>query len=242
MFDHVGIRVADRDASERFYATVLATLGIEQTTSRDWLAEWDDFALSPATPDKPVTHRLHIAFVAPSRAHVDEFWQAGMEAGYRDDGGPGPRPQYRPEYYGAFLLDPDGNSAEAVHHDAMRTPGNIDHLWIRVANLAAAKGFYECIAPHAGLRLGTDTSERVQFRGASATFSLVPGTRTENLHMAFPATDDATVDAFHRAATGAGYRDNGAPGERPEYHAGYYGAFVLDPDGTNVEVVNHNQR
>ena len=61
------------------------------------------------------------------------------------------------------------------------------------------------------------------------------------MHIAFPADDDATVDAFHAAPTAAGYRDDGAPGERPEYHAGYYGAFVLDPDGNNVEVVNHNR-
>ena len=54
--------------------------------------------------------------MTPSRAHVDEFWRAGTEAGYRDDGAPGPRPQYSPDYYGGFLLDPDGNSAEAVHH------------------------------------------------------------------------------------------------------------------------------
>jgi len=59
--------------------------------------------------------------------------------------------------------------------------------------------------------------------------------------MAFPTTDDAAVHAFHEAATAAGHRDNGAPGERPEYHAGYYGAFVLDPDGHNVELVNHNE-
>jgi predicted lactoylglutathione lyase len=59
---------------------------------------------------------------------------------------------------------------------------------------------------------------------------------------AFTASDNATVDAFHRAATGAGYRDNGAPGERAVYHAGYYGAFALDPDGNNVEVVSHNRR
>ena len=59
--------------------------------------------------------------------------------------------------------------------------------------------------------------------------------------MAFGAPDDATVEAFHRAATRAGYHDNGAPGERPVYHAGYYGAFVLDPDGNNVEVANHNR-
>ena len=61
------------------------------------------------------------------------------------------------------------------------------------------------------------------------------------MHLAFPAGDDATVDAFHRAAVAAGYRDNGAPGERPEYHTGYYAAFVLDPDGNNVEVVSHNR-
>ena len=59
--------------------------------------------------------------------------------------------------------------------------------------------------------------------------------------MAFGADDDATVDAFHEAATAAGHRDNGAPGERPIYHAGYYSAFVLDPDGNNIEVVNHNR-
>jgi catechol 2,3-dioxygenase-like lactoylglutathione lyase family enzyme len=60
--------------------------------------------------------------------------------------------------------------------------------------------------------------------------------------MAFPSATDAAVDAFHAAALAAGYRDNGPPGERPVYHAGYYGAFVLDPDGNNVEVVNHNRR
>jgi catechol 2,3-dioxygenase-like lactoylglutathione lyase family enzyme len=59
--------------------------------------------------------------------------------------------------------------------------------------------------------------------------------------MAFPAADNATVDDFHQALVAAGYRDNGAPGERPIYHPGYYGAFVLDPDGNNIELVNHNR-
>jgi catechol 2,3-dioxygenase-like lactoylglutathione lyase family enzyme len=93
VFDHVTIRVADREASEAFYTTVLQTLGVHQTDSRDWLAEWNDFSLSPAREDKPVTHRLHIGFAAPSRADVDEFWRAGRQAGYRDDGAPGERPQ-----------------------------------------------------------------------------------------------------------------------------------------------------
>jgi predicted lactoylglutathione lyase len=60
------------------------------------------------------------------------------------------------------------------------------------------------------------------------------------IHLAFSASDRATVDAFHAAALAAGGKDNGAPGLRPEYHAGYYGAFALDPDGNNVEVVFHD--
>jgi len=55
------------------------------------------------------------------------------------------------------------------------------------------------------------------------------------------ALDGATVEEFHRAAVEAGFRDNGAPGERPEYHPGYYGAYVLDPDGNNIEAVFHDR-
>ncbi len=241
MFDHVTIRVSDRDASEQFYATVLRALGIAQSANDEHYVEWDDFSLAQASDEKPVTNGLHIGFVAPSRDLVDEFWRAGTDAGYRDDGAPGPRPEYRYDYYGAFLLDPDGNSAEAVHHGSLREGGIIDHLWIRVADVAAAKRFYETIAPHAGFRLRHDTSERVQFAGRRGSFSLVRGTPSQHVHLAFPTTTNAAVDAFHEAATHAGYRDNGGPGERDVYHSVYYSAFVLDPDGNNVEVVNHNR-
>jgi catechol 2,3-dioxygenase-like lactoylglutathione lyase family enzyme len=110
---------------------------------------------------------------------VDAFWQAGIDAGYRHDGAPGPRTQYRPDYYGAFLLDPDGNSAEAVHGErANPVPdGRIDHLWIRVADLAASKRFYTTIAPHAGIRLGDDQPGRVQFTGQDYSFSLIDDER-----------------------------------------------------------------
>ena len=64
---------------------------------------------------------------------------------------------------------------------------------------------------------------------------------TENLHLAFPVRNDEDVRAFHEAAVAAGGIDNGAPGERAGYHPGYYAAFVLDPDGNNVEAVNHNR-
>jgi catechol 2,3-dioxygenase-like lactoylglutathione lyase family enzyme len=236
VFDHITIRASDRRASEQFYDAVLPVVGLEKS-----FAEWGDYSLVQATADSPATKRLHIAFFAPSRDVVDEFWRVGRDAGYQNDGAPGLRPEYSDDYYGAFLLDPDRNSVEAVTHGGAKSSGAIDHVWIRVADLAVAKSFYETIAPHAGLRIGTETPERVQFRGESGSLSLVRGKPTQHLHLAFPADRNATVDAFHRAATAAGYRDNGAPGERPVYHEGYYGAFVLDPDGNNVEVVNHNR-
>src|SRR5215218_2609944 len=149
MFDHVTIRVSERRVAEEFYGLLLGTLGIERTSSDAHFPEWDDFSLTQADEDDPVTRRLHIGFVAPTREHVDEFWRAGTEAGFRDDGPPGPRPQYGGDYYGAFLLDLDGNSVEAVHHGNLREGGAIDHLWIRVRDVAASKAFYETIAPPA---------------------------------------------------------------------------------------------
>ena len=241
MFDHVTIRVSDRDASERFYNTVLPILQAEEPRGDDRYSEWGDFSLARADDSTPVTRGLHVAFVAPSRNVVDEFWNAGSAAGFEDDGAPGPRPQHGAAYYGAFLLDPDGNSVEAVHHDSAGPAGSIDHLWVRVADVPPARSFYELIAPFCGFRVGTSTPGRVQFTAERGSFSIIAGRPTEPFHLAFPARDDTTVDEFHRTATAAGYRDNGAPGERPEYHEGYYGAFVLDPDGHNVEVVNHNR-
>ncbi len=243
MFDHVTLRVADRAASEDFYDTVLSPLGIDKSYRTETFSEWRDLSVAGADAAQPITRRLHVAFVAPSREQVDAFWQAGVDAGHPDDGAPGPRPQYRDDYYGAFLLDPDGNSAEAVHHGRLRRGGIIDHLWIRVADLEPSKRFYETIAGPAGLHLRYEGDDRVQFAGESTfgSFSLVPGEPTENLHMAFATEDDADVRRFHEAATGAGFRNNGPPGERPLYHPGYYAAYVLDPDGNNIEVVNHHR-
>jgi catechol 2,3-dioxygenase-like lactoylglutathione lyase family enzyme len=241
VFDHVTIRASDGEASRRFYETVLPTLGIERTHADEHFTEWDDFSLAEAHGEQRVTRGLHIGFAAPSREHVDEFWRVGTEAGYSDDGKPGLRPLYRDDYYGAFLLDPDGNSMEAVHHGSLRRGGVVDHLWFRVGDVPASKHFYELVATHAGFRLRHDSPYRAQFVGESGSFSVVFGTPTEHFHMAFPVGDNAAVEAFHRAAVDAGYRDNGPPGERPMYHAGYYGAFVLDPDGNNVELVNHNR-
>lgn len=245
MFDHVGIAVSDFAASERFYRAVLSALGVEPHHVDDTLVEWEDWAIDRTDDQHPVTRGLHVGFRAPSREAVDAFWRAGIDAGYRDDGAPGPRPEYRPDYYGGFLLDPDGNSAEAVHTErtSAARDEHVDHLWIRVGDVAASRRFYTTIAPHAGLRLGIDEPDHLQLVGDGFSFSLVADERprTEHVHLAFKAGDDATVRAFHAAALDAGYEDNGGPGERAVYHPGYYGAFVLDPDGHNVEVVNHNR-
>jgi predicted lactoylglutathione lyase len=238
MFDHVTIRVADRAAAEAFYDTVFATLGFAKSVN-PMGPEWDDFALTQADAEHPPTENLHIGFVAPSRPHVDDFWRAGVDAGYHDDGRPGPRPEYGPDYYGGFLRDPDGNSVEAVHLDGPRIGGHVDHLWIRTPNVLRARAFYMTIAPYAGLRLGSvDTPGRVQFRGSSGSFSLVAGRPTRHLHLAFTAGD---VDGFHATGVAAGYASSGEPGKRPQYHPGYYAAFLFDPDGHNVEVVDHHR-
>ena len=222
MFDHVEIAASDLAASERFYRTVLLALGAEPSHADAALVEWEDWGIVPTDREHPVSRGLHVGFRAPDRAAVDAFWQAGIDAGHPDDGAPGPRPLYRPDYYGAFLLDPDGNSVEAAHFDREHAvpDGHIDHLWLRVRDPQASRRFYATIGPHAGLRLAHDAPDRVQFSGPGFSFSLVQDERplTEHVHLAFSADADATVRAFHAAALAAGYEDNGAPGERAAYH------------------------
>jgi catechol 2,3-dioxygenase-like lactoylglutathione lyase family enzyme len=120
VFDHVGLNVKDYDATRTFYEEALAPLGWRVVMAFD---EWR--AAGFGTADKPdfwVTERepygtgTHIAFTASDRAAVDAFYAAALEAGGRDNGPPGIREQYHPTYYGAFVLDLDGNNVEAVCH------------------------------------------------------------------------------------------------------------------------------
>ncbi len=125
MIDHMGITVADFDRAKAFYDAALAPIGASLTYmvppeytggvkvggfGRDgkpsyWITE-----------GKPPANHLHVAFTARSRAEVDAFDEAAMAAGVRDNGKPGLRPHYHPNYYGAFVFDPDGNNIEAVYH------------------------------------------------------------------------------------------------------------------------------
>jgi len=238
MFDHVTIRVSDLAASKAFYSTVLA--GEPQG---DEFLEWDDFSIAPVEEGRPLTRNLHVAFAAPSPEEVDAFWRRGIDAGYRSDGEPGLRSQYHPNYYGAFLLDPDGNSVEACCGFRQGGDSPIDHLWIGVGDLGQHRRFWDVVAPVLGLGIGESEEPRFHIYASGRSSALVADGRppTEHVHLAFPVPDDETVAEFHRVATAAGFRDNGGPGERPEYHSGYVGAFVLDPDGNNIEAVNHNR-
>jgi catechol 2,3-dioxygenase-like lactoylglutathione lyase family enzyme len=243
MLDHVTIRAADQQASRRFYNVVFPVLGFEPVGPRAAFYEWGDYSVAQADDDHRVTRHLHVGFAARSREEVDAFWQAGVDAGYTSDGEPGLRAQYHPDYYGAFLLDPDGNSVEACcGFRESGSGGMIDHLWIGVRDLEASRRFWVTVAPVLGLRLG-ERGDRFHIAAGDRSSAFVADGRppSENVHLAFPVATDAEVAEFHRVATAAGYRDNGAPGERPDYHMGYVGAFVLDPDGNNVEAVNHNR-
>ena len=249
MFDHLTVRVSHLADARRFYGTALSTLGFgEPEGDRDFF-EWQDLSVAQARHDRPVTRQLHVGLVAATRGHVDAFWRTLTEQGFRDDGAPGFREKYSPGYYGAFVLDSDGNSIEAVYKEAPRTDGGcIDHVWLRVNSVAASTRFYATIAPVLGFRFRAERPGRAHFAAQAGSFTItspdedwsVERPLTESAHLAFPSPDRATVDEFHRTALAAGYRDNGPPGERG-YHTGYYGAYVLDPDGNNVEAVFHGR-
>ncbi len=118
LIDHIHLVVADLVASKRFYAEVLATLGLSVSgEGPDFF--WAD-ELFVSTKDSKaatgqLTGRIHLAFQAPTHESVARFHQAGLAAGGKDNGAPGDRP-YHPGYYAAFVLDPDGNNIEAVFH------------------------------------------------------------------------------------------------------------------------------
>ena len=117
----------------------------------------------------------------------------------------------------------------------------LDHVGIRVSDMAASRAFYIAALAPLGYRLQMDFGDHGLGFGQDPKpdFWLYPGTPPTGLHLAFNAPDRATVDAFHAAALAAGATCNGAPGERPQYHPAYYGAFVLDRDGLNIEAVCH---
>ena len=118
MIDHTGVGVSNANRSLAFYKAALAPLGYRALMEGEGYAGFGvppkpDFWIGEGKPNVPA---VHVAFSASSRAAVDAFHKAAIAAGGRDNGAPGLRPQYHPNYYGAFVLDPDGHNIEAVCH------------------------------------------------------------------------------------------------------------------------------
>lgn len=126
MIDHTGVGVRDFEKSKKFYQQALAPLGYTlilefgpEITGSVSVAGFGeppktDFWINEGQPQKP---HVHVAFRAKTRKQVDEFYRAALDAGGKDNGAPGPRAHYHPDYYGAFVLDLDGHNIEAVCHE-----------------------------------------------------------------------------------------------------------------------------
>ena len=118
----------------------------------------------------------------------------------------------------------------------------LDHIGIEVSDYARSRAFYEAALAPLGLALLMEPVEGAGGFGSEGKpffWIATHGTPQTGIHVAFGAETREAVDAFHAAALEAGGDDNGAPGPRPIYHESYYGAYVLDPDGNNVEAVCH---
>jgi catechol 2,3-dioxygenase-like lactoylglutathione lyase family enzyme len=118
----------------------------------------------------------------------------------------------------------------------------LDHVTLKVSNLRASLIFYEAALRPLGItRLYGDGEDYAGFGTSTKAFFWIGQSKepVSGTHIALTAPDHASVDAFHAAALAAGAKDNGKPGLRPHYHKDYYDAFVLDPDGHNIEAVCH---
>lgn len=122
IIDHVGLTITEFERSRAFYTAALGTLGIGLVTEfahdgqhlAGYGRERPDFWIADS---QQVRSKTHVAFLARSRAEVNAFYTVALSMGGRDNGPPGLRPQYHPNYYGAFVFDPDGNNVEAVCHE-----------------------------------------------------------------------------------------------------------------------------
>jgi catechol 2,3-dioxygenase-like lactoylglutathione lyase family enzyme len=118
----------------------------------------------------------------------------------------------------------------------------LDHIGLVISDYAKSKRFFEAALAPLGYTLIMEFGTVGGFgAGGKPDFWIAQGSAVPPVHVAFASPNRATVDEFYKAAIAAGGRDNGAPGLRPQYHANYYGAFVYDPDGNNIEAVCHRR-
>jgi catechol 2,3-dioxygenase-like lactoylglutathione lyase family enzyme len=115
----------------------------------------------------------------------------------------------------------------------------LDHIGLAVSDVAKSKNFFAAALAPLGYKVLMDFGEAVGLGDSRPDFWIAKGATSAKSHIAFAAANRAMVKAFYDAAIAAGGKDNGAPGLRPQYHPNYYGAFVFDRDGNNIEAVCH---
>ena len=251
--DHISLGVTDLAAGSRFYEPLLHTLGSRRLFQD---AQFVGYGNGPAnghfslsrTEQRRRQPGAHLCFAAGNREEVERFYRAGIDAGAGDNGAPGYRLHYDPDFFGAFLIDPFGNNVGVVARlrpetGSMPRARVIDHLSIGAAAFAAMARFYDTLFATLNVqRLYTSEEFIIYGHGINdTTFMLLrrpDATGPQSgFHACFTAGSADQVRTFHDAGIAAGGRDNGAPGLRPEYSRDYYGAFVTDPEGNRLGVV-----
>lgn len=263
MFSHFTLGTNDLPRAETFYSAVMPTLGqtlIEIDHDEGYLRtnpsnrRRPSLIVCPPFDGLPATwsNGFHIAFNVAEKETVDRFHAVAVAHGGYDDGAPGIRSIYAPDYYGAYARDPDGNKLQAVCYLDGRKTGPtgdvISHITIGLADLERERAFYTAV-------LGTLDIVDIPEEGDSSSAGFgYPGFRTpivyvqppfdnrpasfgNGTHVAFKATSREAVDRFHAAALTHDGICAGAPGPRPHYSANYYAAYVRDRVGNKLQAV-----
>jgi len=263
MFSHFSLGSNDLLRSEAFYSALMPTLGqtlLEVSHDEGYVAfgrpGWRHPQLFIGRPfdGLPATwsHGFHIAFMAKDKEAVHQFYESAINHGGYDDGAPGLRSIYAPDYYAAYVRDPDGNKLQAVCYLEGRKAGPtgdvISHITIGHADLEKARSFYTNVLEPLGLvdipKEGDATSAGFGFKGFRTPIVYVqlpfdgrPASFGNGTHVAFSAPSRDAVESFHAAALKSGGSSEGAPGPRPHYSADYYGAYVRDLVGNKLQAV-----
>jgi len=263
MFSHFTLGSNDLKRSENFYAALGPTMGLTKIhVDRDegYLSlrrrDGSPPPLNICRPldDRPATagNGFHIAFMANDQETVERFHETALAHGGHDEGVPGLRSIYAPDYYAAYIRDPDGNKLQAVwYRDGRKvfaTGDLISHITIGHANFERERAFYTAVLGTLGMEeLPDEAYESLAGFGfpgfqtpivyVQRTFDGKPASFGNGTHVAFKADSREAVDRFFAAAIKCGGRSEGEPGPRPHYSAHYYGAYVRDAVGNKLQAV-----
>ncbi len=263
MFSHFTLGSNDLARSQRFYDPIMTALDqrlIQASLEDGYLMYAPDDGSHPHLfvcqpfDGLPATwsNGFHIAFNAPDQATVEAFHAAALAYGGFDDGAPGLRPHYAPDYFAAYVRDPDGNKLQAVCYLDGRTAGPtgdvISHITLGHSDLQRAGMFYGAVLGALGAQEIPEEGDATSlaFGGGQNELPVVyiqlpfdgrPVTWGNGTHTAFAAPSREAVQQFHAAALAHGGVCEGPPGLRPHYSEYYYAAYVRDAVGNKLQAV-----